>query len=110
MTDFKQAGFLKGKKTDAHKIRESGTFIEIRCEPRSLLLPRQSCPDIARPKASKRQLARATHKLYPNSTQKSSRNLLKPLPEVGLEPTPCCQDGILNPARLPFRHSGLELR
>ena len=24
------------------------------------------------------------------------------LPEVGLEPTPCCQDGILNPARLPI--------
>lgn len=27
---------------------------------------------------------------------------------MGLEPTPCCQDGILNPARLPFRHSGLK--
>ena len=24
------------------------------------------------------------------------------IPEVGLEPTPCCQDGILNPARLPI--------
>ena len=24
------------------------------------------------------------------------------LPEVGIEPTPCCQDGILNPARLPI--------
>ena len=31
------------------------------------------------------------------------------IPEVGLEPTPCCQDGILNPARLPIpplRHKG----
>gem|GEM_PF-5533313 len=25
-----------------------------------------------------------------------------PLPEEGLEPSPCCQDGILNPARLPI--------
>ncbi len=24
------------------------------------------------------------------------------LPEEGLEPSPCCQDGILNPARLPI--------
>ncbi len=24
------------------------------------------------------------------------------LPEKGLEPLPCCQDGILNPARLPI--------
>ena len=31
------------------------------------------------------------------------------VPEVGLEPTPCCQDWILSPARLPFRHSGKEL-
>jgi hypothetical protein len=23
------------------------------------------------------------------------------MPKVGIEPTPCCQDGILNPARLP---------
>lgn len=24
------------------------------------------------------------------------------MPEEGLEPSPCCQDGILNPARLPI--------
>ena len=28
------------------------------------------------------------------------------VPEVGFEPTRCCQRGILNPLRLPFRHSG----
>jgi hypothetical protein len=27
---------------------------------------------------------------------------------VGLEPTLCCQNWILNPARLPFRHFGLR--
>ena len=27
---------------------------------------------------------------------------LSKLPKVGIEPTPCCQDGILNPARLPI--------
>ena len=31
-----------------------------------------------------------------------SRNGLRSLPEEGLEPSPCCQDGILNPARLPI--------
>jgi hypothetical protein len=29
------------------------------------------------------------------------------VPEVGLEPTPSCEDWILSPARLPFRHSGM---
>ena len=24
------------------------------------------------------------------------------MPKEGLEPSPCCQDGILNPARLPI--------
>ena len=28
------------------------------------------------------------------------------LPEVGLEPTLSCDNWILSPARLPFRHSG----
>jgi hypothetical protein len=28
------------------------------------------------------------------------------MPKVGLEPTPPCEDRILNPARLPFRHFG----
>ena len=28
------------------------------------------------------------------------------IPKVGLEPTPSCEDRILSPARLPFRHSG----
>ncbi len=32
------------------------------------------------------------------------------VPKVGLEPTPCCQDRILSPARLPFRHFGYTLR
>jgi hypothetical protein len=30
-----------------------------------------------------------------------TRSLPRPLPKEGLEPSPCCQDGILNPARLP---------
>lgn len=29
------------------------------------------------------------------------------VPKVGLEPTPSCEDRILSPARLPFRHFGL---
>src|SRR4051795_12784258 len=28
------------------------------------------------------------------------------VPKVGLEPTPSCEDRILSPARLPFRHFG----
>ena len=32
------------------------------------------------------------------------------IPEVGVEPTPPCEDRILSPARLPFRHSGECLR
>ena len=31
------------------------------------------------------------------------------LPEEGLEPSPCCQDGILNPARLPIPPLRLDL-
>ena len=30
----------------------------------------------------------------------------KEIPKVGLEPTRCCHRWILNPLRLPFRHSG----
>ena len=29
------------------------------------------------------------------------------VPVVGLEPTPCCQERILSPSRLPFHHTGL---
>ena len=29
------------------------------------------------------------------------------MPKVGLEPTLSCENRILNPARLPFRHFGL---
>ena len=32
------------------------------------------------------------------------------MPEEGLEPTPPCEERILNPPRLPFRHSGLPSR
>ena len=31
------------------------------------------------------------------------------IPEVGVEPTPSCEDRILSPARLPFRHFGLPM-
>lgn len=31
------------------------------------------------------------------------------VPEEGLEPSPSCEDWILSPARLPFRHSGERL-
>ena len=29
------------------------------------------------------------------------------VPVVGLEPTPCCQERILSPSRLPFHHTGV---
>jgi hypothetical protein len=32
------------------------------------------------------------------------------MPEEGLEPTPPCEERILNPPRLPFRHSGLNYK
>ncbi len=32
----------------------------------------------------------------------------KMVPVVGLEPTPCCQERILNPSRLPFHHTGIS--
>ena len=31
------------------------------------------------------------------------------VPKVGLEPTPSCEDRILSPARLPFRHFGSHI-
>ena len=32
------------------------------------------------------------------------------MPEEGLEPTPTCVERILNPSRLPFRHSGVRVQ
>ncbi len=36
-------------------------------------------------------------------------HLDSPIPKVGLEPTPSCEDRILSPARLPFRHFGSDI-
>lgn len=43
--------------------------------------------------------------IVPTAALIEKRNDL-PVPEVGVEPTPSCEDRILSPARLPFRHSG----
>ena len=40
-------------------------------------------------------------------SNENSIKILRVVPEVGFEPTRCCQRGILNPLRLPFRHSGI---
>ncbi len=58
----------------------------------------QSQPDLTRDEAGRRSFCESA--VEGLKTVFSGGNLR--LPEVGLEPTPCCQDGILNPARLPI--------